>query len=300
MEDFIDAATDQMVDVESQEVALVEAGPDQSEQFHQLEEQSYHFALIAGDAELNMWLALKQIRDSELWKLSEAHTLDEYLQGWMLEVRNRAAAAAKANGQAMPALPMSLSLAQKKLAIGRRLVDFFECPPEKVLTAPLNVMGTFMTTLASSWDYKQGFPKNVQPAAAVGLDKKFPDAPDFKTQVRAAVEVITSLPPGEALEYIKDNFTEPSVVPSYDFRVVVFKGQPFLRCRIRQANVESGELGPEVWYDWSAADGWPDDAIAALCKRLGAGEPKYPEVPEEALAEDVAEESDNADADLLE
>lgn len=255
--------------VESDGTSVV---PSDAVQLHELEEQSYACALVAGEAEWMMWQSLAMIRDKGLWRAAgdTTYTFDAYLSDWMHEVRNRAADRAKEKGEAVPALPFSVSLAQKKLALHRRFVDHLECAPAKVLAAPLHVMTTLASTVAAKWDYKTGAPLEIKTAAEVGLAKEFPEEPNIEARIKKAVEVVTAIPSEkQALEYIKERFGPPPEEKiEYRYVVVVYEGVPYLRCREIAVNETTGDAQSDKWYDWQAV--WPDAAIEALAKKLGA------------------------------
>ena len=241
-----------------QELAL--GGPTLQE----LEEASYNAALEAGDAEVIMWQALADIRDTGLWQSSGQDTFKNYLSSWTLEVYQRA----KSTGRNSP---ISLRQVQKMLGLHRRLVSGLGMEAEEVFTANVDVMDTF-TRAMGDWDTKTGAVKYVPPLVQGVLDKKFPDF-ERTTQIKLAAEEIASIPRhGEAIAMIKAIYGPQTGATSvYEWVVEAGNDVCTLKCKEVDVDALTGEVKSETWHWFNLAHEAPlkRNVLEALARRLG-------------------------------
>jgi hypothetical protein len=232
----------------------------------QLEEASYNAALEAGDAEVIMWQALADIRDTELWKSTGLDTFKDYLSSWILEVYQRA----KSTGRNSP---ISLRQAQKMLGLHRRLVSGLGMEAEEVFTANADVMDTFTRTIGD-WDTKTGAVKYVPPLVQDALDKRFPDC-ERTAQIKLAAEEVANIPRhGEAIDYIKKTYGPPANITNvYEWIMEVGEHGEVctLKCKEGEVDTATGEIGAENWHWFSLAHDAPlsRKVLEALARRLG-------------------------------
>jgi hypothetical protein len=243
-----------------QELAL--GGPTLQE----LEEASYNAALEAGDAEVIMWQALADIRDTGLWQGSGQDTFKDYLSSWTLEVYQRA----KSSGRNSP---ISLRQVQKMLGLHRRLVSGLGMEAEEVFTANADVMDTF-TRAMGDWDTKTGAVKYVPPLVQEALDKKFPDL-ERTAQIKAAAEEIAAIPRhGEAIATIKATYGPPNEathVHEWIMEVSEHGEICTLKCKESEVDVASGEIKTENWHWFTLVHDAPLSrrVLEAMARRLG-------------------------------
>ena len=227
----------------------------------ELEDMSFAFAAEAGRNEVAMWLTLAYIREYDLWVKSGefSYTWRNYLADWLLEAAIRC-----------ESVPWSISVAQKRLSSHRRLCDYFQCEPDTVLSASLNVMTRFMDALSpDGYDYKTGEPTEISQYAIDGLNRNFPDTP-LHEQVNMAVGALAHMKPSDALAEIKDSYMPPSTESTeYEWRVVLGQdGAPGITCLVTKFT--NGLMTESTWYGGSGGPKWPMDVIKALSKKLGA------------------------------
>jgi hypothetical protein len=230
----------------------------------QLEEASYTAALEAGDAEVIMWQALADIRDTGLWQGSGLATFKDYLSSWTLEVYQRARLSGRNS-------PISLRQVQKMLGLHRRLVAGLGMEAEEVFTANADVMDTFTRTIGD-WDTKTGAVKYVPPLVQDALDQKFPDL-ERSAQIKAAAEEVAHIPRhGEAIDFIKKAYGPPTnTAYVYEWVMEVTGEACTLKCKESAVAEASGEVEAETWH-WFSLDSiepLPCRVLEAMARRLG-------------------------------
>jgi hypothetical protein len=220
-----------------------------------LEEASYRLVQDLGDAEWKLIEVLAAIRDSGMWKQSHER-FDEYLRDWAIEASNRLP-----SGRG---LPVSVRLLQAKLSLHRRLVGWAGMAPSEVLAQPWYVMDRLCRTLGR-WDYKTGAP-TLSETARQRLTEQYGEQPEAALIQRAVGDVSHIAIPGDAIQFIKDNFG-PTIEDQtvYEIILEVHAGFPVIRCHVQEFDKDG--LTAAAWYGPDRP--WPEDAIAYLARLLG-------------------------------
>lgn len=218
--------------------------------FFKLQELSFDLATRAGKYETAMWTIVAHIAESGLWR-SEAEEWEEWLQGWLNEVCNRA------GGQR----PYSLREAQQRLSNYRRLSKWAGAPAEFSLSGSSDVMARLTRSLGE-WDNK-GNLKKLRPEAKEGLDEAFPDM-GLKDQVVSLVEAVAAQPVHKkAIGMIEDvlqaTFKEMVVV----FEVIESaETGVHIMAKVTKWDTETGACSEEAFY--RDGEHWPDQVVDAL------------------------------------